>query len=408
MKLPLFIALRYLFARKSHNVINIISAVSAAGMAVGTAALVVILSVYNGFDRIVRENLSDLDPQLRIEPREGKFFVPADSLLQALSADPRVLSWGPVLEENVFLRYGDAQALVFAKGVDETFSVRTRLPEHCAAGEFALAKGEEPLAAMGAGLAWKLGARPQFLTPLELWFPDPDAQISPRNPSAALRREQLGLSALFSISADLDAKLVILPFEVMDRLLESEREPGRVSALEISLKDGSDRGVRRFQCEWAAAYPQLAFKDRYAQHETLYRMMRFEKAAIYLILLFVVLIIAFNIFGALSMLMLEKRDDIRIFAAMGATPALIRRIFVLEGWLISLLGLVAGLVLGTALVALQQATGWIRMPGNFLVSAYPVALSAGDLVVIAVGVAVVGYVIALLPTLGRDREQDAL
>ena len=122
MKLPLFIALRYLFARKSHNVINIISAVSAAGMAVGTAALVVILSVYNGFDRIVRENLSDLDPQLRIEPREGKFFVPADSLLQALSADPRVLSWGPVLEENVFLRYGDAQALVFAKGVDETFS----------------------------------------------------------------------------------------------------------------------------------------------------------------------------------------------------------------------------------------------------------------------------------------------
>ena len=121
-----------------------------------------------------------------------------------------------------------------------------------------------------------------------------------------------------------------------------------------------------------------------------------------------VLIIAFNIFGALSMLMLEKRDDIRIFAAMGATPALIRRIFVLEGWLISLLGLAAGLVLGTAMVALQQATGWIRMPGNFLVSAYPVALSAGDLVVIAVGVAVVGYVIALLPTLGRDREQDAL
>lgn len=406
MRLPLFIALRYLFARKSHNVINIISAVSAAGMAVGTAALVVILSVYNGFDALVRENLSDLDPQLRIEPREGKFFVPSDSLLCALAADSRVASYGPVLEENVFLRYGDAQALVFAKGVDETFALRSKLPLHCTSGEFALERGEEPLASVGAALAWSAGIRPQFLTPLELWFPDPDAQISPRNPAASMRSEKLGVSSLFSISADMDAKLVILPFEVMERLLENSAQPGRVSALELSLFDGSDRAVRRFRRDWNV--PGLVFKDRYAQHETLYRMMRFEKAAIYLILLFVVLIIAFNIFGALSMLMLEKRDDIRIFAAMGATPALIRRIFVLEGWMISLLGMAVGLVLGTGLVLLQQVTGLIRMPGNFLVSAYPVSLSGLDLVLVAVGVSVVGYVIALLPTLGRDRQQDAL
>lgn len=405
MNLPLFIALRYLFARKSHNVINIISAVSAAGMAVGTAALVVILSVYNGFDGIVRNNLSDLDPQVRIEPREGKFFVPPDSLLRALSADPRVASVGSVLEENVFLRYGDSQALVFAKGVDNGFIGRSHLREHCTAGEFELFRGEEPLAALGVALAWDIGARPQFFTPLELWFPDPDAQISPRNPSASMRRVSLGISSLFSISADSDAKLVIVPFEVMDSLLSRSSVPGRVSALELSLTDGTDRQVRHFIRDWSAAVPGLQFKDRYAQHETLYRMMRFEKAAIFLILLFVVLIIAFNIFGALSMLMLEKREDIRIFAAMGASPAQIRRIFVLEGWLISLLGLSAGLVAGTSLVLIQQATGFIRMPGNFLVSAYPVILSPWDLVLVAVGVAVVGYVIALLPTLGRDREQ---
>lgn len=407
MRLPFFIALRYLFARKSHNVINIISAVSAAGMAVGTAALVVILSVYNGFDAIVRENLSDLDPQVRIEPREGKFFVPSDSLLQVLAADARVASFGPVLEENVFLRYGDAQALVFAKGVDASFEERSGLPRHCTAGEFALERGETPLASVGAVLAWNVGIRPHFLTPLELWFPDPDAQISPRNPAASMRSEKLGVSSLFSIGADVDAKYVILPFEVMERLLARTSEPGRVSALELSLVDGSDRAVRRFIRDFSGL-PGLVLKDRYAQHESLYRMMRLEKAAIYLILLFVVLIIAFNIFGALSMLMLEKRDDIRIFAAMGATPALIRRIFVLEGWLISLLGLLAGLVLGTGLVALQQATGFVKMPGNFLVSAYPVVLAPGDLVFVAVGVAVVGYVIALLPTLGRDHEQGAL
>lgn len=407
MRLPLFIALRYLFARKSHNVINIISAVSAAGMAVGTAALVVILSVYNGFDALVRESLSDLDPQVRIEAREGKFFVPSDSLKQALAADGRVASWGPVLEENVFLRYGDAQALVFAKGVDEGFAERSCLPRHCTAGEFALWRAERPLASAGAALAWNAGIRPHFLTPLELWFPDPDAQISPRNPAASMRSEKLGVSSLFSISADVDAKLVILPFEVMERLLESEAQPGRVSALELALVEKGDRAVRRFIRDWADT-PGLVFKDRYAQHETIYRMMRFEKAAIYLILLFVVLIIAFNIFGALSMLMLEKREDIRIFAAMGATPALIRRIFVLEGWLISLLGLAFGLVLGTGLVLLQQATGFIRMPGNFLVSAYPVSLSGLDLVGIAVGVALVGYVIALLPTLGSDRQQDTV
>lgn len=404
MKLPFFIALRYLFARKSHNVINLISAISAAGMAVGTAALVVILSVYNGFDALVRENLSDLDPAVRIEACEGKFFVPSDSLKQALSADPRVASWGPVLEENLFLRYGDAQALVFAKGVDETFVSRSRLSQHCTAGDFTLAMGERPMASVGVALAWNTGIRPQFLTPLELWFPDPDAQISPRNPSAAMRSEKLGVSSLFTLSADIDAKLVVVPFEVMERLLQSKSQPGRASALELSLVDESPRAVRRFLRDWADT-PGLVFKDRYAQHETLYRMMRFEKAAIYLILLFVVLIIAFNIFGALSMLVLEKRDDIRIFAAMGATPALVRRIFVLEGWLISLLGLAVGLLLGTGLVLLQQATGFVKMPGNFLVSAYPVILSPWDLVCIAVGVAVVGYVIALLPMLGRDREQ---
>lgn len=406
MRLPLFIALRYLFARKSHNVINIISAISAAGMAVGTAALIIILSVYNGFDGIVRSNLSDLDPQLRIEPGEGKFFVPSDSLLSALAADPRVLSFEPVLEENVFLRYGESQAIVFAKGVGSGFERRSRLASHCTSGEFLLYRGDEPMASVGSAVAWKAGIRPQFLTPLELWFPDPDAQISPRNPSASMRSEKLGVSSLFSISADLDAKLVIVPFEVMERLIGHSDDSGRISALELVLRDDSAKTVRSFIRDWENR-PGLVFKDRYAQHEEFYRMMRFEKAAIFMILLFVVLIIAFNIFGALSMLMLEKKDDISILRAMGATPALIRWIFVLEGWMISLLGLAVGLVLGTGLVLLQQATGLIRMPGNFLVSAYPVSLAWSDLVIVAVGVALVGYVIALLPVLGSNGKQSA-
>lgn len=404
MKLPFLIALRYLFARKSHNVINIISAISVAGMAVGTAALILILSVYNGFESMIKENLSDLDPDVLIVPAQGKYFTPSDSLTGALHSDPRVASLCRVLEENVFLRYGNAEGIVRAKGVDAVYEEVSPLGRHCTAGEFTLHSGDIPKAAVGTSLAWKMGIRPQFLTQMQLFFPDREGRISPSNPSASLCSENISPSCLFSISADVDASLVVVPIQTMERLLRTDAASAESSALEVRLFDGNPGNVRKFIRDWSSPGGELLFLDRSAQHSTLFRMMRFEKTAIFLILFFVVAIIGFNVFGALSMLIMEKKDDIRILRAMGAGKKTTRRIFVLEGWMITLLGLAAGLLAGVGIALLQQKTGLVKMPGNFLISAYPVRIIWSDILIVAAGVALAGYLIALLPARRRDFE----
>ena len=392
MNLPLFISLRYLFARKSHNVINIISAISAAGMAIGTAALILILSVYNGFDGIIRDNLSDLDPDLLVVPSEGKCFVPEGPAFDAMYADPSVESICSIVTENVFLRYAAHQAVAVAKGVDAAFEEESAIREHVVTGEFNLHRGELPLAAVGAGLAHKMGLHPRFLNKIELWFPDRRSNVSLNNPASSLRSVSLRPGCTFSVNNDIDEKLILVPLETMRSLLGYDEE---VSALELRAAPGADlRKLRRsLQESLGAGFDVL---DRFHQNPVLYKMMRYEKAAIFLILLFVVIIIAFNIFGALSMLMIEKTEDIGTLRSLGADEGMVRRIFTLEGWMISLLGLLAGLVLGCSLALLQQHFGFVKMPGNFLITAYPVILKAGDVLLCAAGVAVTGWIIARL------------
>ena len=199
-----------------------------------------------------------------------------------------------------------------------------------------------------------------------------------------------------SISSDTDAELLIVPLHTMRNLLGSSGE--EVSGVELRLTDNSRRAVKRFKKDYASRCTLL---DSVEQHPTLYRMMKYEKAAVFFILLFVVIIVAFNIFGSLSMLIIEKKEDIATLKAMGARDSMIRRIFMLEGWLISLLGLAVGLVVGVALALLQQHLGIVKMPGNFLITAYPVVVKAGDIILTAAGVALTGLVIALLSTRNR-------
>lgn len=394
MNLPLFISHRYLFARKSHSVINIISAISAVGMAVGTAALVLILSVYNGFDRIIKDNISDLDPDILVAPATGKCFVPKGPAFDALLDDSCAASISSVVSENVFLKYGTRQCVARAKGVDAVFEEESAMGKHILAGEFTLHREEVPLASAGAGLASQMGMHPRFLNRMELWFPDRNAGISMANPAASLRSVEIRPGSIFSVNSDLDASLLILPIETMRELLGYGEE---VTGVEIRLADGVKAGrfARKLGKDLGEDFMVL---DRYHQNPTLYKMMRYEKSAIFLILLFVVIIIAFNIFGSLSMLIMEKKEDIGTLRAMGAGDRTIRRVFVLEGWMISLLGLAAGLLIGTALAAAQQHFGIVRMPGNFLVDAYPVCLSARDIIATAASVAATGYLIARLST----------
>ena len=396
MNLPLFFAGRYLFAKKSHNVINIISAISVIGMAIGTAAVIIILSIYNGFDSLVKDMLGDFDPDILIAPAEGKTFVPEGEVYDWIYEQDAVKNMCCVLTENIFVDYGGKQSMVTAKGVDWVYEEESPVRNHIRAGEFALHKGDIPLAVVGSSLAYRLGINPKFLTPIELYFPSRNRNFSISNPLASIESVNVWPSGIFAINSEIDDKYIIVPMNVMKELLEYGDE---VSGVEIRVKDGCSRKEMKSLIDGISRRlgENFTVSDRFEQNKALYKMMRYEKLSIFAILIFIVIVIAFNIFGSLSMLIIEKQDDIRILRSMGAGDKMIRRIFVLEGWMISLLGLACGLFLGIVFSLLQQHFGFIRMPGNFIVQAYPVILSAKDIIITAASVAAVGYVIALIP-----------
>lgn len=396
MHLPLFIAGRYLFAKKSHNVINIISAISAVGMAIGTAALIIILSIYNGFDELVKSTLSNVEPDILITPAKGKVFIPEGEAFDRIKANPMIGEYDLILQENVFVDYDGHQGIAKAKGVDSAFEAESPLAGHITNGEFSLHKGQLPQMVVGAGLAYKMGMNPAFLASAELYFPIRDRNFSLANPAASIETVRMRPSGIFSVNQQIDDDLMIVPIEEMRKLLGYEEE---VSGVEIRLAEGSTAkdirsAIKHIQKELG---PEFKVLDRFRQNPSLYKMMRYEKAAIFLILIFVIIIIALNIFGSITMLIIEKKDDIETYRSLGATDQMLRRTFTLEGWLISLLGLAAGLVVGIGFSLAQQHFGFIKMPGSFLVNAYPVILQWQDVLATIAGVALIGYIIALLP-----------
>ena len=405
MNLPFFIARRYLFARKSHNVINIISAISAVGMAVGTAALIIILSVYNGFDALVKSMLGNIEPDLLVTPVSGKTFVPGGEAYDWAYGQDAVENMCCVLEENVFISHEGHQCIATAKGVDSIYEEESPLRNHLREGVFRLHRGDVPMASVGAGLASSMGISPRFVAPIEIFYPSRTRNISLSNPVASLESVKVFPSSIFNINSDIDSRYLILPLETMQELLEYESD--EVSGVEIRLREGLPHSeVKRLQKEMSARLgDSFKVSDRFQQNESLYKMMKYEKLSIYMILIFIIIIIAFNIFGSLSMLIIEKRGDIETLRSMGARDRLLKNVFVLEGWMISLLGLAAGLVLGISFALIQQYTGLIKMPGNFVVQAYPVILSWKDILATAAGVAAVGYLIALLPVASFYRKE---
>jgi len=402
MRLPLFIAGRYLFAKKSHNVINIISAISAAGMAIGTAALIIILSVFNGFDSLVRSMMSNVEPDLMITPAEGKVFVPEGDTYDWIYDCDKVAVMCTSLQENVFINYEGKQSVATAKGVDKIYEEETPLRNSIRGGVFSLHKGDIPQTVVGLGLANKAGINPAFLAPVEVYFPDRTAKISMANPISSINSINVWPSGIFSVNNEIDNALMVLPIEKMRELLGYDEE---VSAVEITLVPGcSKKDLKKIQKEIQIRLgDSFKVRDRYQQNESLYKMMKYEKAFIFLILLFVIIIIGFNIFGSLSMLIIEKKQDIQTLRGLGADDSLIRRIFILEGWMISLLGLAVGLAFGLLFAYLQQKFGFIKMPGNFVIVPYPVIIQWQDILLTTVSVALVGYLVALLPVLKRQR-----
>ena len=391
MKPDFYIARRYLVARKSLGVIHAISWLSAIGMAVGTAALVLILSVYNGFDRVIEDSISDLSPDVLVTPVHGKYFVPEGPAFDSLMDDPRIAQICSIVEEEVFVSYGGQQELARAKGVDSVYEEETLLRDHVVEGSFSLHDGDLPQAVLGATLARKLGVHPRFVEPLVLYYPRRGARIPLAGPAAALGNVKISPSALLSVNATTDEELLIVPLEQMRSLLGLGDE---VSGIELRLTGAVNRRILRELQELLGE--DYLVQDRYQQQSDLYKMMRYEKLAIFLILLFVMLIIASNIFGSLSMLAIAKQEDMQTLRALGADGKLRRRIFIWEGCLVSLFGLVAGLVVGVVLALLQQHFGFVKMPGGFFLQSYPVVLQAFDLLWITLGVGIIGLLITVL------------
>ena len=396
MNTTFFIARRYLFAKKSHNVINIISAISAAGIAVGCAALVIILSIYNGFDDLLKGMFESYTPDVVVTPDRGKVFTPDSAAVDALMARGDVASVSEVLEETVFLKYGDRDAIVTARGVDSVYQNVTGLAQYVVQGSFDLKDGEIDQMVLGSSIAQNLRLNTTFLTPLEVYFPSRTAKVSLTDPTASLRKTTLFPVGLIALEKNFDEQYVYMPIDALRKVLERTDE---VSMLEIRLKPealtASGDIPGKVQEEIAGIFGEgFNVRNKYQQNESLYKMMTYEKLAIYLILLFVVLIISCNVFGSLSMLIIEKQDDIEILRSMGADDKTINRIFTTEGWMISLLGAAAGIVLGVLVCLAQQYFHLVRLPGNFIVSYYPVHLQWLDILIIFVSVAAIGYVMS--------------
>ena len=396
MRLASFIAGRYLIAKKSHNVINIISAISAIGMAIGTAALIIILSVYNGFDSLIRSMMSNVEPDLLITPATGKVFIPDHEAFDWAYEQEAVKNMCCTLQEDVFISYDGKQGLAQARGVDWIYEEESPLKGHMADGTFKLHRGDVPLTCIGAGLAYEMGINPRFVSGIEIYFPSRTRKISMSNPIASVEFIKVWPSGIFSVNSEVDNKLMILPIEKIRELLEYDNE---VSAIELRLLEGtSEKEANRIRKELQSRLGDgFKVKNRFEQNESLYKMMKYEKAAIYMIMIFIIIIIAFNIFGSLTMLIIEKKTDIQTLRSIGAQESLIRKIFVLEGWMISLTGLAAGLVIGIGFALLQQHFGFIKMPGHVIAQAYPIILSWIDILLTSVGIAAIGYLIAMLP-----------
>lgn len=403
MNVPLLIARRYFITRKSRRAIGIISAISAAGIAVGTAALLIILSVFNGFDGLIQKSLSSIDPDLKVTPAAGKAIGaddPAFSEARAwVSDETAVQNVSGIIEEQIYLHCNGQQALILARGVDESYLAASPLRQQLVSGSSLwLDRGEDivPRIALGQQLAARLGVTGFLQQECELYYPSRKRPVSLQNPAASLQKERCVAGAVFQSGSDYDNRLVLVPARVMQDLLEYDE--GQLSALEIRFSpETSGRERERIAGELGRRLgPAYKVSDRVAQNEALFKMMKYERGAIFLILLSVVLIVAFNIFGSLSMLILEKKEDIAILESLGGGTPLIRRVFFYEGALVSLSGVVAGLVLGIGITLLQQHVGIVRMPDVFTIQYYPVVLRASEILITAVAVTLIGLAIAWL------------
>lgn len=397
MNLSFYIARRYLFSKKSHNAINIISMICVCGVVVATIALVCALSVYNGFNDLVAGMFSSFDPELKITPRTGKVFDPTTSDMQKIRELPDIAFFSETLQDNALIRYHDRQDVAVVKGVDDAYQHLTMMDSALIDGNFTLQDEVADYALLGVGLSSKLGARPGFASPLELYVPKRDVKVNLSNPSSSFNWKYAYTGGVFMINQQVyDEGYMIVPLSLARELFHYDKE---VSAIELKLTEKADLSSVKKQIK-SILGDEFIIRDRFEQQEASFKMMQIEKWMTFLILCFILAIALFNVVGSLSMLMIEKQDDVRTLRNMGASDSLIRRIFLFEGWMISGFGALIGIVIGLVLCLLQQSFGLIKLgqtAGAFIIDAYPVHVIFTDILVAFVTVAAIGFMAAWYP-----------
>lgn len=397
MNLPLHIAKRYLFAKKSHNAINVISFISVCGITVATAALVCALSVFNGFTDVVAKTFSAFDPELQITPTQGKVFDPDDAKIREAINLPEIAFTSESLEENALLIYGNRQEPIVLKGVSPKFESLADIDNLMIDGQFVLREGDIDNGVIGAGLAMLLNVRANFVDPVEIYVPKRNVKVNPANPSTAFDRSETFISGVFALNqAKYDDQMLIVSIDLARDLLRYDKE---VSSIDLKLKSGENISDVRTKIRSVLGKDYLV-KDRFEQQQDLYRMVNVEKWVTFLILAIILVIAAFNVVGSLSMLIIEKKEDIEILKNLGASNKLITKIFLLEGWLINLVGAIVGLLIGRTVCLLQQYFGLLKLgssPGAFVIDAYPVSVQPFDLVLIFLTVTIVGFLAVIYP-----------
>jgi lipoprotein-releasing system permease protein len=394
VKLSFYIAKRYLFAKKSRNAINVISAVSVAGVAVGTMALIIILSVFNGLEKMVSAIFNTFDPDIKISAIRGKTFEVDSSMLQLLSNVDGVSCYSLTIEENALLKYGERQYIATIKGVDESYAKVSGIDGAMWEGEFVL-KTEKgiPRAIPGLGVASNLGLRINFINPLNIYVPRRSGSSS-ANPENAFNKKYVSPSGIYEVEKDYDSKYVYVPIEFARDLIENENG---VSSIEVKFSEKSDPASvkKKITAIYGKGY---LVKNRYEQQEIFYKVMKSERLAIFFILTLILVIASFNVIGSLTMLIIEKQRDIGILRSLGADNNLIRKIFIFEGWLISIIGAATGIILGFLICWLQQTFGIVRLNSDSLMmDAYPVVIKLKDFIAVPATVLLIGYWAAWYP-----------
>ena len=394
MKLSLYIAKRYLFAKKSRNAINVISSISVAGVTVGTMALIIVLSVFNGLETLVHSIFNTFDPDLKITPAAGKTFIPDSSSLSLLSNVNGIACYSLCLEENALLKYDEKQYIATIKGVDENYAQVTGIDSSMWDGEFIL-KSEQgrSYAIPGIGIANYLGMRVNFISPLNIYVPKRSGSTD-LNPEDAFVRNFIFPSGIYQVEQEYDSKYVFIPIDFARELLQFDTE---VTSLEIKFKDESRESA--IQKDVTRIFGNgFIVRNKYQQQEIFYKVMKSERLAIFFILTLILIIASFSIIGSLTMLIIEKERDIEILRSLGADNNLIRKIFIFEGWLISIIGALAGIVLGFAICWIQKTFGIVRLQSDSLImDAYPVVMKVKDFIIVPVTVLLIGFWAAWYP-----------